>query len=434
MLRPRGEHAVGLLGAGGDQVVHQHGHVRGVAPGHEGIELLLPAGDVQGRPQPLGRGLFVTGGAVDLARQPQTGQSLGLQRAVQLHRVGVVVFDGIAGTHHDGMLQTGDGVDHGLLHVQRQAGGDAVGIDLRAVQAFGLQEDLVPFALGEARHLVLDGGAVAGARALDDPGEQGRAVEAGTDGRMGGLVGPGDVAGHLRQHRAGTTEAEARRRSIAGLFLQFGKIDGRPQQARRGAGLETAQREAQTAQAVGKARSRGITQTAAGQMREADVDEAGQERAGGEQHMPGMEGQALGRAHAGGMAVLFQHLGHGVLPDAQAGRGEQGLLEDLLIGLAVDLGARGAHGRALAHVEGAELDAPGIGPQAHHAAKGVNLAHHVALGQATDGRVAGQIAQTVHIAGDQQHAQAKTGQGHGGLGTGMAAACHDTVKTVLSAA
>ena len=80
---------------------------------------------------------FVTGGAVDLARQPQTGQGLGLQRAVQLHRVGIVIFDGIAGTHHDGMLQTGDGVDHGLLHVQRQAGGDAVGIDLRAVQAFG---------------------------------------------------------------------------------------------------------------------------------------------------------------------------------------------------------------------------------------------------------------------------------------------------------
>ena len=70
------------------------------------------------------------------------------------------------------------------------------------------------------------------------------------------------------------------------------------------------------------------------------MDEAGQERAGGEQHMPGMEGQSLGRAHAGGMAALFQHLGHGVLPDAQAGRGEQGLLEDLLIGLAVDLGAR----------------------------------------------------------------------------------------------
>ena len=353
---------------------------------------------------------------------------------MQLHRVGVIVFDGVAGAHHDGMFQTGDGVDHGLLHVQRQTCGDAVGIDLRAVQTFGLQKDLVPFALGKAGHLVLDGRTVAGARALDDPGEQGRAVEAGTDGRMGGLVGPGDVAGHLRQHRAGTTEAEARRRGIAGLFLQLGKVDGRPQQARRGAGLETAQREAQTAQAVGKARGRGITQTAAGQMREADVDEAGQERAGGEQHMPGMEGQSLGRAHAGGMAVLFQHLGHGVLPDAQAGRGEQGLLEDLLIGLAVDLGARGAHGRALAHVEGAELDAPGIGPQAHHAAQGVDLAHHVALGQATDGRVAGQIAQTVHIAGDQQHAQAQTGQGHGGLGTGMAAACHDTVKTVLSAA
>ena len=92
---------------------------------------------------------------------------------MQLHGVGVVVFDGVAGTQHDGLFQAGDGVEHGDLHVQGQAGGDAVGVDLGAFQAFGLQKDLVPFALGKAGHLILNGRAVARPRALDDAREHG---------------------------------------------------------------------------------------------------------------------------------------------------------------------------------------------------------------------------------------------------------------------
>ena len=52
----------------------------------------------------------------------------------------------------------------------------------------------------------------------------------------------------------------------------------------------------------------------------------------------------------------------------------------------------------------------------------------MALGQAADGRIAGKIAQAVQIAADQQHAETQPGQGHGGFGTGVAAAGDDAVK------
>ena len=54
--------------------------------------------------------------------------------------------------------------EHGQLHVLRQRGGDAVGIDRRVVEPFRLQEDLVPVAVAEPDDLVLDRGAVARAR------------------------------------------------------------------------------------------------------------------------------------------------------------------------------------------------------------------------------------------------------------------------------
>ena len=67
--------------------------------------------------------------------------------------------------------------EEGVLHVVGQRGGDAVRIDGVVVEAFGLEEDLVPLALGEAHHLVLDGRAVARADALDLAGVHRRAGE-----------------------------------------------------------------------------------------------------------------------------------------------------------------------------------------------------------------------------------------------------------------
>ena len=62
------------------------------------------------------------------------------------------------------------------------------------------------------------------------------------------------------------------------------------------------------------------------------------------------------------------------------------------IELAVGLGARALHRRALGAVEQAELDAGGVGDPAHHAVERIDLAHQVALAEPADRRVAGHLA------------------------------------------
>ena len=163
-------------------------------------------------------------------------------------------------------------------------------------------------------------------------------------------------------------------------------------------------------------------------MGEPHVQASVQEGACGQKHLAGGKAKPLGRAHARNPGVVRSHGRDLVLPEAQARRVVERLLEDALVSLAVYLSAGGAHGRALAHVQHAELDARGIGPEAHHAPQGVDFAHHMALGQAADGRVAGKITQAVQIAGDEQHVVPQTGQGHSGLAAGMAAARHNAVK------
>ena len=163
-------------------------------------------------------------------------------------------------------------------------------------------------------------------------------------------------------------------------------------------------------------------------MRQAHVDAAVQEGSRSQQNVRGLKFQPQRGTHAAGVIALRQHLPHLILPDAQAGQGKERLLDGSHVGIAIHLGAGGPHGRALAHVESAELYAAGIGPQAHHAAQGVDFANHVPLGQAADGRIAGKMAQTIHIAGDKQRLVAHAGQGGRGFAAGMAAAHHDGVK------
>ena len=75
------------------------------------------------------------------------------------------------------LVQAGDGLQHQLLHLDRQAGGEAVDVDLLVAQPLGLQVDMVPLALGELDDLVLDRRAVARADALDLSRVQGRQVQ-----------------------------------------------------------------------------------------------------------------------------------------------------------------------------------------------------------------------------------------------------------------
>ena len=159
-----GEHAVGLGHAAGDQVVDQHAEVGLVAPrAPAGLAARQERGVDAGQ-QPLRRGLFVAGGAVDLPGEEQAGDRLGLQRGLEPARVEVVVLDGIAGPQDVRVLQARDRAHQRQLDVERQAGRDAVRVELVGRQAFGLEEDLVARLVGEAVDLVLDGRAVARAR------------------------------------------------------------------------------------------------------------------------------------------------------------------------------------------------------------------------------------------------------------------------------
>ena len=164
---------------------------------------------------PLRRGLLVAGRAIDLAGEKQARDRLGLERALQVARVEEVVLDRIAGARQMRLLEAANAAHELLLHVERQAGGDAVRIDLVRVEPFGLDEELMRALVGEAMHLVLDRGAVARAGALDRAGEHRRAIEGGTNDRVRALVGVRDVAGHLARMLPGAAqEREHRQRRI----------------------------------------------------------------------------------------------------------------------------------------------------------------------------------------------------------------------------
>ena len=66
---------------------------------------------------------------------------------------------------------------HRELHVGRQRGADAVGIDQLRVQPLRLEKYLVPVTVGKAVDLVLDRRAIARTRGIDRAGEQRRAVQ-----------------------------------------------------------------------------------------------------------------------------------------------------------------------------------------------------------------------------------------------------------------
>ena len=77
-----------------------------------------------------------------------------------------------------GIFQTFHAAHERNLDVERQAGGDAVGVVFVGGQAFGFEENLVAVFVGEAVDFVFDRRAVTRAHAFDFTGEHGAAVEA----------------------------------------------------------------------------------------------------------------------------------------------------------------------------------------------------------------------------------------------------------------
>ena len=145
------------------------------------------------------------------------------------------------------LLQTDHGVHHGQLRVERQAGGDAVGVDLVCLEPFGLQVDLVGILVCEAVDLVFDGGAIARPHAFDDAGEKRRTIQRLADDFVGARVGVRNPARQLpRVLVCPPDEGEhGHRIQITRLDAQPAVVNGLAVDARGRTGLETPLRQGQ---------------------------------------------------------------------------------------------------------------------------------------------------------------------------------------------
>ena len=160
----------------------------------------------------------------------------------------MVIFHRIAGLDDLDPLQPGDRADHLELHILGQRGGDPVRIDGRVVKAFGLKENLMPVAIGEAMDLVLDRGAITRAHAGNLACEERRAVEIGADDLMRARVRAGDRAEELR---CDTPRAHRRHRPFAivgRLALKPRPVDRPAVKARRRARLQPGEGQPQGAE------------------------------------------------------------------------------------------------------------------------------------------------------------------------------------------
>jgi hypothetical protein len=185
----------------------------------------------------------------------------------------------------------------------------------------------------------------------------------------------------------------------------------------------------QLAQARGQAHRGRIAHAAGLVVIKADMDEAGKEGAGGQHHGFGLEVQAelgdgAGDAVAGNGKVV-----DGRLEQRQVGLILQPAADRRLVQHAVGLGARGAHRRALAGIEDAELDAGLVGGRSHGAAEGIDFLDQMPLADAANGRVAGHRPQRLDVVRQQQRAASRARRGECRLGAGMAATDNDYVIT-----
>ncbi len=283
----------------------------------------------------------------------------------------------------------------------------------------------MPLAVREPNDLVLDRGAVARADAVDLPGEQGRAVEVLADNAVGFGRGIPQVAGNLLLLQPVRQEGERDDPLVAGLLLELGEVDGAAVDARRRAGLEPAQREAEPLQRAGEGLGVAQARGAGIRVRLAHDDAALEVHARGDDGRRAGVERAGGGPHAGDPAAGRLDGLDLALAQRQALLVLQGVEHAPLVLLLVGLGAQGVHGRALARVEHAGLQKRIVDGAAHLAAQGVDLADQVPLCRAPDGGIAGHERHAVHVEGEQERPVPHAGAGERRLAARVPRAHHD---------
>ena len=245
---------------------------------------------------------------------------------------------------------------------------------------------------------------------------------------MGRRRGAGDAALDLRRGDARGQGRERLRRVVAGLHLHRAPVDGGAVEARRRAGLEPPQREAERLERRRQPERRRLPGPAGRPVPLAEMDQPAQEGAGGDDHRPCPQLTPVRQPDPGEPAVgLLQGIGLTLDHRQIRGRADRRLHRGR-IKLAVGLGAWSAHRRPLAPVEHAELDAALVDHPAHQPVERIDLADQVAFAEPADRRVARHRTDSIEAMGHQRRARAHARGGRRGLAAGVPAPNHDDVE------
>ena len=130
VFRTGGKHPVRFVHALGDQIVNHYADI-----GFRTVDDKFPAfafrfeGSVNAGQQSLGSGFFIAGGTVNLSGKEQARHLFQLQTVIQFLRIDIIVLNRISVTDNTDIFQPLDGMDKRFLHVGRERGGNAVGIN-----------------------------------------------------------------------------------------------------------------------------------------------------------------------------------------------------------------------------------------------------------------------------------------------------------------
>ena len=239
------------------------------------------------------------------------------------------------------------------------------------------------------------------APALDDPGIHGRAV----DGRSNDLVGGGvrvrNVTGDLFLLDSFRAEGERHGLFIAVLDRKPRIINGIGAQPRTGAGLEPPQPQTQRTQRTAQALCGEIAGTAGGVIAVAHMDEALEERPGGQYGLLGLKHFAHLGFDAQDMPVTTQERLDAGLLDSQIVTILQHTFHPLAIKRLVGLRPRSPDCGPLPGVEHTKLDAGFVDGPGHLAPEGIDFLDQMPLSNSTDGGITGHLTDMVQV--QRQH-------------------------------
>ena len=397
----RGEHPIGLADPAPDQIVDHHADIAVSAIEHMRRHSGSESSRIETGHQSLRGCLFVARRAVDLSGKIKPRHRPNLQRSVELARVDMIILDRVARPDHLDAFETGDRRQQRALSILRQGRRNAVRIDGWVLESLGFEEDLVTLAIAEADDLVLDRGTVARPDTVDVTAIHCRAMQVVSDDLVRRLDGARDAALNLRVRQSGRERRERHRLVVARLHLHRAPIDGPAIQTRRRACLQTTEADSEPRQRGRETPGRFLADPAAGAPHIADMDQAVQKRAGGDHHRAGRQPAAVLEQHGGDPPIDHIEVVRLTLDHGQQPRRPDRLLHRRRIEAPIRLSTRPAHGRTLAAVEHAELNAAEIGDPAHVAVERIDLADQMTLAQAADRRVARHRADRVEAMGDQ---------------------------------